>query len=134
MTEQTIPMGDEKAARIIGLLVGGTTGWTDDAVLAYVTEIRTHSDPDAMLAAVRQIMRTWTEARRPPLALILEGYRSELARRQPPPERTISGRRVPPSEGIEIARRAYEAECRREGREPNHRLFDRLATSIGRRP
>lgn len=125
-------MRDDEAVNILGLLVGTTTGWNDEAVVAYAAEMRTHHDPAAMLVAVQHIARTWTEARRPPLATILDAYRTELARRQPAPTREIGGRRVPPEEGILIARTAYEDECRRLGKRPNDYLFDRIIRSVSR--
>lgn len=124
-------MRDDEAVQILGLLVGVTTGWNDEAVVAYAAEIRQQSDPAAMLVAVQHIARTWTEARRPPLGTILEQYRTELSRRQPAPVREIGGRRVSPAEGIEIARRAYEDECRLLGKAPRFDLFDRIAGTIG---
>lgn len=121
-------MTPDQATMIVGVLVAGTTGWNDDTVLVYIDEIKQHSDADAMATAARTVVRTWSEARRPPISVILDAYRSELSRRQPARSALTGGgsRIVPPSEGIPLARAAYESECRRLGRDPDFDRFDRI--------
>ena len=113
-------MDKERATMLVGYLVGATTGWNDEAVIVYIDEISKHTDPQAMETALRQIVRTWKEARRPPVAVILDAYRAELSRKHSakalPPS---NSRFVPVPEGIRIAQQAYEAEVRKRGREPH---------------
>ena len=114
----------------VGYLVGGTTGWNDEAVLVYVNELETLSDSHALNSAIKKLVTTWTEARRPPIATVLEAYRSELAQKQTAPKQIEPNRRVVPfAEGVQIAQRAYEQECARLGRVPDTK---RVAKVFGR--
>jgi hypothetical protein len=121
-------MNREDATMAVGYLVGATTGWNDEAVIVYINEIEQLSDVEALNSAIRHLVSTWTEARRPPVATILDAYRSELSKRNSrrPSIESPRHRVVPVHEGIEIARRAYEDECRRQGREPNIKHFDKV--------
>ncbi|MGA1037179.1 MAG: hypothetical protein ACO3VQ_05140 [Ilumatobacteraceae bacterium] len=113
-------MDKEQATMLVGYLVGATTGWNDEAVVIYVDELMRHNEYSAMETAVRNIAVTWREPRRPPIAVILDAYRSELAKRQSaalPPAR--NGQRVSVREGLQIAQKAYEGEMRRRGKEPD---------------
>lgn len=124
-------MTSDQAAMLVGFLVAGTTGWNDDSVVVYIDEIQKHNDYEAMGAAVRNVVRTWTEARRPPISTVLDAYRSELSRRQVPRAAiTGGGRLVPVADGIEIARKAYEQECQRLGRKPDLAKFDRITERL----
>lgn len=126
-------MDREQATMAVGYLCAGTTGWNDEAVLVYVAEFEKLRDVEALQAAVNHIVSTWREARRPPVATVLDAYRSEMSRRQTVPSLSAGRHRVvPPSEGVEIARRAYAEECRRLGREPNFDRFDRIVGSVAR--
>jgi len=127
-------MDREHATMIVGYLVGGTTGWNDEAVLVYVDEFAKVTDAAALETAVRRVVRTWSEARRPPIATILDAYRVELSARQPARAALPSnGRVIPPSEGIPLARAAYDQECRRLGRTPDFDRFDRIINRIATR-
>lgn len=128
-------MNREHATIIVGHLVAATTGWNDEAVVAYVAEVERLDHVDAAGEAVQQLIRTWTETRRPPIAVLLNHYRQVLARRES--QHALErghGRVVSMREGIEIARAAYERECRAHGRKPDSGKFDRwLATAGGER-
>lgn len=124
-------MNREDATMAIGYLVGATTGWNDEAVLIYINEAEMLKDTEALNTAVRNVVRTWSEARRPPMSVVLDAYRSELSRKvQSAPALASGSRRVTFEEGVEIARAAYEAECRRAGRQPNDRLFNRITARL----
>lgn len=127
-------MDSEKATMLVGYLVGATTGWNDEAVLVYVDEFKKLSDEVVLQSAVQQVIRTWAEARRPPISVVLDAYRSELSARQlsRPALQQPKQRRVPPSEGIKIARDAYEQECKRLGKKPNFAKFDRNINAVAR--
>jgi hypothetical protein len=116
----------------IGYLVGATTGWNDEAVVIYINEVESLTDPDALNVAVRHVVKTWSEARRPPVSILLDAYRMELARKTTSTPALATGRQrvVPFAEGIDICRRAYEDECRRLGRQPNDKLFARITERI----
>lgn len=115
-------MNTEDATKAVGYLVGGTTGWNDEAVVIYVSELQQLSDPDALNAAIMHLVQTWREARRPPVATVLDAYRAELSKRQPPrQELKPGGRRVSFQEGIKLAQSAYEQEAKRLGRTPDPR-------------
>jgi hypothetical protein len=127
-------MTPDQATMIVGVLVAGTTGWNDDTVLVYVDEIKQHGDYEAMATATRHVVRTWSEARRPPISVVLDAYRAELSRRQPPrPALSSSTRTITAREGIVLARDAYESECRRLGRTPDLARFNRIIERIATR-
>jgi len=117
----------------LGILTGTTTGWTDESVLNYCADLSTLEDVDILRTVVIRLSQTWTEARRPPLAEIRNLYAREA-------ERIVQRRRVqalpsyantvPPEEGVEIARRAYEKECRLMGREVRMDRFDAIMRTI----
>ena len=137
-------MTHREAEIILGLLIGGTGGWntaTDETLMIYTEQISTLHDPHIAKRAVEQIIRTWTEARRPPIAEVFAAYRNEQRREAmatPAIEGTPS-RIVTIAEGRQIAARAYAAECRRRNpdtdvhiqsgfrsNEPNPEFLDRL--------
>jgi hypothetical protein len=120
----------EQATMAVGYLVGGTTGWNDEAVIVYVNELEMLADSDALNTAIKKLVTTWTEARRPPIATVLDAYRNELSRKQTASRQIEPNRRVVPfSEGVQIAQRAYEQECVRLGRTPD---LKRVAKVFGR--
>lgn len=123
-------MTDAEAIHALGRLVGLTTGWNDEAVEAYVGELRTLDDPAALRAACDLIGRSWTEARRPPLALIVSTYHGQ--RRSQPTRALQRGEPVPPEHGMAIAREHYRLEVERLGRKPDMKRFDRLMRSVSR--
>ena len=51
--------------------------------------------------------------------------RNTHQRTQPETRQIGSTRRTPPEQAYLIAHEAYEAECRRQGKQPNQTLFDR---------
>lgn len=123
-------MTRDRAIALVGYLVASTTGWNDDSVLVYAREVEKLADEEAAAAAIQRLATTWTEARRPPVAEILNVYRRELARRQ---DGTRQIGPTPPTQlerGIEIARRAYEQERRRLGKPVNSARFDRWVAAI----
>jgi hypothetical protein len=124
-------MDRERAITLVGYLVAGTTGWNDDTVMIYTAEIEKLSQPNVAMIAVREVVRTWSEARRPPIAVILDEYRRQLARAQPAPQLTAA----PPApfrRGVEIAREAYKAERERLGKPVNLQRFDGWIAGIAR--
>lgn len=123
-------MTEAETIHALGRLVGLTTGWNDEAVEAYAAELSRLDDPAALRAACDLIGRSWTEARRPPLALIVSTYHGQ---RQATPTRALQrGEPVPPERGITIAREHYRLEVERQGRTPDLRRFDRLIRSLSR--
>lgn len=123
-------MKREHATIIVGHLVAATTGWTDEAVVAYVAEIERLEHVEIAGEAAQETIRTWTETRRPPIAVVLNNYRQRLARRELPALNRANSRHVPLVEGIEIARAAYERECRLHGRKPDSGKFDRWLRAV----
>lgn len=120
-------MNNHDAQIALGTLIGGTGGWgqaTEQTLTIYEHNFRTLNDKDCAMAAVQDIIDTWTEARRPPWATVLTAYRSRwrdaaLAR----PALPSGDRAIPPSEGRKFAAMGYEAECKLQGKEPNWPLF-----------
>jgi len=115
----------DEAEEAIGVLAGVTTGWTDEAIGNYARELEHLPDFDALMVACRKIGSSWSEARRPPVAHILGVYRTEVDRKAPRPSFT-SQRVVQPTEGVEIAWRAYSAEVMSQGRSPDRGKFERM--------
>jgi len=115
---------EAQAMEAVGHLTSLTTGWPDEAVMAYATQLMEVDDARALRIACERIARTWTEARRPPLALIFQAYNAEVAR-STPETRQIGSRVVPFAQGIEIAWEAYCREVRSQGREPDRRKFEK---------
>ena len=120
------------ALKIVGYLAGLSPGWTDDAIALYAAEIGELHDVDAALAAAQSVMRSWRETRRPPLALIIDGYRAEKARRDDAGRTQIGrGPVLSLEEGLKVAWVAYALECREQGREPNRQMFSGWAKRVG---
>ena len=126
-------MTEAQALEAIGILAGTTTGWTDESVENYCRDLMTLDDGEILAMVTTRLAQTWTEARRPPLAEIRNLYHREA-------ERVRQRRRVmalpsyanvmTPEEGIEVARRAYESECRHLGRAPRMERFDAIMRAI----
>jgi len=123
-------MDRDRAIALVGYLVASTTGWNDDSVLVYAAEVEKLSRPDVAATAIQTLARNWTEARRPPIAEVLDAYRRELSRSQPAPREIGPGKTVEFVRGVEIARQAYEAERRRLGLPIKSDRFDRWVASI----
>lgn len=123
-------MNRHDAEHILGTLVGGTAGWsnaTDETFQLYTRHIEQLDDPTIARHAVDQIVATWDEQRRPPIAHVRTTYR-EHARRQALEQPTIRPyiEQIAVPEGRKIAARAYTAECERHGRQPNMLLLDAM--------
>lgn len=117
----------------MGYLAGLTSGWSDDSIALYAAEIEQLDDYEVGLGAAQQLMRSWKESWRPPLATFLEAYRAEHRRvlnsvGQP----QLGGRQnvMPVLEGLKVAWDAYNAECVRQGREPNKPIFNSWARKV----
>jgi hypothetical protein len=68
----------------------------------------------------------WTEARRPPIAVILDEYARQVKRAEMQRRPNELAAKYPSfAEGIEIAWEAYCGEVRRLGREPDRRKFEK---------
>jgi len=117
-TEQVIP--------ILGRLIGGTTGWDDQASEIYLSKFMQLVDLAALDRAVDAILRMWTEARRPPLAVVLDEYTRQVKRAEMQRRPNALSERYPSfAEGVEIAWNAYCKEVRGLGREPDRRKFEK---------
>lgn len=123
-------MTRDRAIALVGYLVASTTGWNDDSVLVYAREVEKLSNDEVAAKAIQRLATSWTEARRPPIAEVLNAYRAELARAQPAPRELRSSPPVTPERGIRIAREAYQQERRRLGLPANTERFDRWMASI----
>ena len=128
-------MTEAEVMEAIGVLTGTTTGWTDEAVLNYCRDLSDLDDRDVLMAVVTGLVRTWGEARRPPLSEIRAAYGRELDRkRQRERVMALPSYRdcVAPERGVGIAREAYAGECRRLGREPRFDYFDNIMAGLMR--
>ena len=131
---------EDEAAQALGILVGGTQGWNDEAVAIYLQQLVNVNDADALLRTCQHILTVHTDPGRPSLARILDRYRYEETQNQrrkppaPPEMKQLNAhtRIIPPLEGIEIARTAYQDECAKQSRQPNTLIFDLWARSITR--
>lgn len=129
---------EDQAAQALGILVGGTQGWNDEAVAIYLDQLCQLNDPEALLKTCQHILTVHTDPGRPSVARILDRYRYEETQNQrrkpqPAPEMKQLGahtQTIPPLEGIEIARAAYEDECARQNRPANSIIFDQWARSL----
>ena len=126
----------EEAEYCLGLLVGGTGGWnsaTDETLAIYLTAIQQLEDPVICQSSVEEIVMTWSEQRRPPIAKVIELYRNESRRQlMDRPQLTgPQGATIDAKEGRKIAAAAYAKQCKIDGREPNWIRFDRLLGSAG---
>lgn len=108
-------MDREQSIALVGYLVASTTGWNDDSVLVYAAEVEKLADYDVAATAIRRLATTWSEARRPPIAEVLDCYRKELSRAHSGRTQIGPGRAITFERGVEIARAAYESERKRLG-------------------
>lgn len=125
---------EDQAAQALGLLVGGTQGWNDEAVAVYLSQLVQLDDVDALHRACHHVLRTHNDPGRPSIARILDRYRYEYGQRPAPPSRQIGSRHLavmPVEEGLRVAWDAYVAECVRQGREPNNAMFNGWARKVG---
>jgi len=141
-------MTHAEAEQLLGILVGGTSGWTsaaDETFQVYTNQMSTLRDVELAAEAVEQLIRTWTDARRPSVAAIFSAYRDcarrhEMDRPALPP---VHGRIPPLDEGRRIAAQAYANECAARpvddalvasgwrSHEPSSRTVDSLLGIIG---
>lgn len=129
---------EDQAAHALGILVGGTTGWNDEAVTIYLTQLVQLDDAYALLQACTHILQTHTDLARPSLGKILDRYRYEYTtsrQHQPKPLPSAAGIKtlkvIAPSDGLPKAWDAYKAECEKQGRSPNVQLFNSWARQVG---
>lgn len=108
-------ISESEAVALVGMLVGSTTGWNDDAADATVTLIEQRwNDYDAAMDAILSVVESWTRPSRPPWGVLSEAYRSEARRRALDTPAISPGQAglIPTlAEGRAIAMRAYVAEC-----------------------
>ncbi len=134
-------IAEEDVAQALGVLVGGTTGWNDEAVAIYLAQLVQLDDRTALMRACTHILQTHTDLARPSLSKILDRYRYEytlLRQHQPKPlqlDQEVGSRHLKPMSpaegGYKIAWEAYEQECGRQGKEPNRTLFTGWIGRIG---
>jgi hypothetical protein len=125
-------MTREEARRAMTPLITALGGWSPDVIAFYIDRLEKLPNFDALMAATLRIAESWSENGRPKLAVVLEAYRSEVwkmeaARALPPGDEDW----ISPAEGVEVARRAYHAECYRLGNVPNEEIFDAWTAKIG---
>lgn len=111
-------------------LVAATSGWDELSIGIYVDRLLSLTSERALAAAIDAVMNTWRDMRRPPLAVILECYHAALARE--PARRGLEEPVCSMERGLQIMWENYEAECRRQGREPDRGYFDTWQRSLGR--
>lgn len=61
-------------------LISGTSGWNDEAVRFYTSELTELSDPTVLADACHDVLWTWKRGTRPPLAEIAESYHARNSR------------------------------------------------------
>lgn len=123
-------MSPHDAIRLSGLLAATGHGWTDVHVEVYAAELATLEDADAAETVVRRLIRTWEKPVRIPIGVIVTEYGREIDRRSTPARALERGRVVPVSQGLQLAWRAYAAEARANGREPDRARFGAFAENI----
>lgn len=118
-------MSTDIAARLVGMLVVTTTGWTDTTTDATVDLIlQRWSSAEAGHIAVNQTIESWDRQGRPPWAVLNNAYKDALRRiamtapALPPGDSRAS---ISPAMGRKVAARAYAAECAR--RDPEQDLL-----------
>ena len=141
-------MTHSEAEQLLGLLAGATSGWAnapDDTFRTYTRQLTTLSDPALALEAVEHIIATWTEPRRPPVAVVFGAYNTVAKRHAmerpalPPPSHNL----VSVPEGRKVAARAYTEACARRtpddihivsgfrSTEPSQRMLDGFLGLVG---
>lgn len=123
-----------EAVACLGVLVGATSGWTDDRVGVYAERIKTWPDARAVREACQLVADTWTGYRTPPLGVIREAYLGVMRRKSMEAGSNVyalpTSAVIHVSEGRVVAANGYVEECRRQGREPNWPFFDKLIGKI----
>lgn len=116
-----------EALEALMFLTQCTPGWDADAITIFTNEIERWHDPGALKAAIHALSMRWDRRSRPMMFDIKAAYDSEVRQRQmdlalPSGEQSTTYPTL--EEGCAIARKAYEGECRRLGKEPNPDIFD----------
>ena len=142
-------MTPDQADSCLGLLVGGTPGWTsatDETLVIYHERFRKLDDVELAQEAVNAIIDTWTNPGRPPWATVRGAYDQAMRRKvmDMPALAPVTTGAIPPSEGRKFAAAAYAAECRKRDpltdvhirsgwrkAEPNWDYFDAIAGIFG---
>tara|TARA_R110001632_G_scaffold55829_3_gene136586 strand:- start:464 stop:907 length:444 start_codon:yes stop_codon:yes gene_type:complete len=110
-------MTTDIAARLVGMLVVTTTGWTDTTTDATVDLIiQRWPSAEAGHIAVNQTIESWDRQGRPPWAVLNNAYRDAVRRiaMTAPALDTADARAFTSvSTGRKLAARAYAAECAR---------------------
>ena len=126
---------EDQAAQALGLLVGGTQGWNDEAVAVYLSQLVQVDDADALHRACLHILKTHADPGRPSMARILDRYRYEYGQRPAAAtSRQIGARHLaimPVEEGLRVAWDAYVDECQKQGKQPNKPMFAGWARRVG---
>lgn len=130
-------MNTHQADIIMSTIIAGTSGWqsaSDETVELYVAAVRKWVDWEAAQAAATRVVETWAEARRPPIATLLDVYRDEMRKRAMSNVRQLPGpRTVEFAEGRRIAGEAYLRQCQQDGREPNWEFFETFTAGVKER-
>ena len=124
---------EDQAAQALGLLVGGTQGWNDEAVAVYLSQLVQVDDADALHRACLHILKTHTDPGRPSVARILDRYKYEYTQKPPAPSRQIGSRHLatmPVEEGLKVAWAAYIDECQKQDKQPNKAMFNGWARRV----
>ena len=121
-------MNREDAIAGLAYLTACTPGWTEDSVLVYVQQCMRFPDPVAFQAAMKRLGLRWSKTSRPLPYDITLAYQEEIRQRELDERYELtegtSAAEYPTFEaGIAIAWEHYQAECRRQGREPNRSYF-----------
>lgn len=117
-------MTEDEATQLVGLLVGATGGgWTDDAVDLFIAEVSAWTDLDAAVTTIKRQARTPRKFR-PSLGEVIEDYQRERERqRQLREPAALTGPRLDPAKGREIAFTEY---CKEVGLPPNPQTRERF--------
>lgn len=73
-------MTPEQAYLALAPLISGTSGWNDEAVRFYTSELTELSDPGVLGDACHDVLWAWKRGTRPPLAEIAESYHARNSR------------------------------------------------------
>jgi hypothetical protein len=76
-------MNDHLVRDAMTPLFKGTPGWDDPETVAYyVEDLSRLADSDCLRRACAELTRSWTQNRRPPLAVVIDAYQAELRRQR----------------------------------------------------
>ena len=109
-------MNPSEAQSLLGLLIGGTPGWTnapDETLIIYTTKLQGLNDTQTAHTAIMHLIDTWDQPRRPPVATLLATYQT-IVRRNAMARPTLGAAPhtvLELDEGRRVAARAYAQEC-----------------------